>query len=128
MDKTSDMTALPLIIINIVFDYFQIPAHFQTAKIRKREIVQARQVSMYFLRTFTKQTESKIGSYFDRDHATVIHAVKTVNNLYDTDRSFRTDILTLKGKIDKEKTSLELKILQLIDVWFKHSHYDTDNV
>jgi chromosomal replication initiation ATPase DnaA len=123
-----DMTALPLIIINIVFDYFQIPAHFQTAKIRKREIVQARQVSMYFLRTFTNLSQHRVGSYFGKDHATVIHAVKTVNNLYDTDRGFRTDILTLKGKIDREKTSLELKISDLLDVWFKHSHYDTDNV
>ena len=58
-------------------------------KSRKREIVQARQISMYFSKKYTESSLKTIGREFGgRDHSTVIHANQTVANLMDTDPSF----------------------------------------
>ena len=60
-------------------------------KSRKRNIVQARQLSMYFSKKYTKAPLITIGEQCGgKDHATVIHALKTVANLLDTDKQFRT--------------------------------------
>ncbi|MBP5643287.1 MAG: chromosomal replication initiator protein DnaA [Bacteroidales bacterium] len=59
-------------------------------KSRKRNIVQARQLSMYFSKKYTKAPLTVIGEQCGgKDHATVIHALKTVANLLDTDKQFR---------------------------------------
>jgi hypothetical protein len=56
---------------------------------RKREIVECRQLCMYFAKKLTKKSLRTIGWYFGRkDHATVLHAVKTIDNLIETDREF----------------------------------------
>ena len=59
-------------------------------KSRKRNIVQARQLSMYFSKKYTKAPLITIGEQCGgKDHATVIHALKTVANLLDTNKQFR---------------------------------------
>ena len=59
-------------------------------KSRKRNIVQARQLSMYFSKKYTKAPLITIGEQCGgKDHATVIHSLKTVTNLLDTDKQFR---------------------------------------
>jgi len=57
---------------------------------RKRNVVQARQLSMYFAKKYTKASLIVIGEQCGgKDHATVIHSLKTVTNLLDTDKQFR---------------------------------------
>ena len=57
---------------------------------RKRNVVQARQLSMYFAKKYTKASLNVIGEQCGgKDHATVIHSLKTVANLLDTDKDFR---------------------------------------
>ena len=59
-------------------------------KIRKKEIVIARQVAMYFSKGFTNHSLKSIGNHFGgRDHSTVIHAVQSVNDMMDTDNIFK---------------------------------------
>ena len=69
-------------------------------KSRLRELVFTRQLAMYFSDRFTKATQIRIGLYFSRDHATVIHAIKTINNLIDTDRRIREKV---KDYVEKLK-------------------------
>jgi len=70
------------------------------SKTRKREIVQARQVAMYFSKNLTKSSLATIGAQIGgKDHATVLHACKTVNNLIDTDKRFRTQITEIEKKL-----------------------------
>jgi hypothetical protein len=65
---------------------------------RKREIVLVRQVSMYFAKRYSKLSLAKIGQEIGgKDHATVLHACKTVSNLYDTDKLFRLGIDELEN-------------------------------
>jgi chromosomal replication initiator protein len=60
------------------------------SKTRKRHIVQARQLAMFFAKKYTKSSLASIGSQIgDRDHATVLHACKTIDNLLETDKQFK---------------------------------------
>ncbi len=61
----------------MVSDYFQLDMETLKSKTRKSHIVQARQLAMYFAKKFTKASLANIGAQIgDRDHATVLHAVK----------------------------------------------------
>jgi chromosomal replication initiator protein len=72
-----------------VSDYFGIPVDKINSKTRKREVVQARQLTMYFSKKYTKSSLSTIGLHCgNKDHATVLHACRTVSNLKDTDKQF----------------------------------------
>ncbi len=84
-----------------VCDYFNMPINLINSKTRKREIVQARQIAMYFAKSLTKQSLATIGAKIGgKDHATVLHACKTVNNLIDTDKRFQVYINELEKKLD----------------------------
>ena len=84
----------------VVCDYYSIPLDMIQSKTRKREIVQARQIAMFFSKSLTKSSLATIGSKIGgKDHATVLHACKTVNNLIDTDKRFRMQISELEKKL-----------------------------
>ena len=73
----------------VVCDYFDMPMDLLNSKTRKREVVQARQLAMFFSKKLTKNSLARIGKQIgNRDHATVLHAVKTVTNLSETDKTF----------------------------------------
>ena len=59
---------------------------------RQREIARPRQIAMYLSKTLTTRSLPDIGRVFDRDHTTVMHAVKTVESLLKTDKNLAEDI------------------------------------
>ena len=84
----------------IVCDYFDIPIETMKSKTRKREIVQCRQLAMFFSKQMTKNSLAMIGKHCgNKDHATVLHACKTVNNLADTDKRFKGYISDIEKKL-----------------------------
>ena len=84
----------------VVSDYFQMDIDTLQSKTRKRHIVQARQLAMFFAKKFTKASLASIGSQIGkRDHATVLHACKTVDNLSTTDKQFRKYVEDLTKKL-----------------------------
>ncbi|MDG1729066.1 MAG: chromosomal replication initiator protein DnaA [Algibacter sp.] len=84
----------------IVSDYFQMDVDTLQSKTRKRHIVQARQLAMFFAKKLTKASLASIGSQIGkRDHATVLHACKTVDNLSSTDKQFRKYVEDITKKL-----------------------------
>lgn len=84
----------------VVCDYFDMPIELLKSKTRKREVVQARQIAMYFAKKMTKSSLASIGSHCGgKDHATVLHACRTVNNLSETDKQFRLYLEELNKKL-----------------------------
>lgn len=84
----------------IVSDYFQMDVDTLQSKTRKRHIVQARQLAMFFAKKYTKASLASIGSQIGkRDHATVLHACKTVDNLSSTDKQFKKYVDDLTKKL-----------------------------
>jgi len=74
----------------VVSEYFGLSIEEMNSKTRKRNIVQARQLAMYFSKEHTRASLTTIGLQCgNKDHATVLHACKTVKNLLETDKDFK---------------------------------------
>lgn len=83
-----------------VSEYFKVDIESLKDKIRKKEIVIARQVAMYFSKEYTNHSLKAIGYHFGgRDHSTVIHAVQSVNDMIDTNSSFKAQVEELRKKL-----------------------------
>lgn len=83
----------PSMIIAQVCNYFDVPITKVLAKERHHEVVNARQIAMYFIRQMTNKTLRETGELFgSRDHTTVIHSVQTVNDLLKVDKEYRKEI------------------------------------
>jgi len=84
----------------LVCEYFEVPVDMVKSKVRKREIVQARQISMYLAKAHTKSSLKSIGAFFGgRDHSTVIYACQTVEDLIETDKKFKTYVSDIMKKL-----------------------------
>ena len=82
---------------DVVSDFYNVKMDLIQSASRKREIVQARQVTMYFIKNHTELSLSQIGSHVgNRNHATVLHGYNTIKNLAEVDRNFRTDIESIE--------------------------------
>ena len=83
----------------LVCQYFGIDQNRLHEKTKKREIVQVRQLAMYLCRELD-YTHKAIGLQFGgRDHSTVVHAIKSVNNLIETDSNYRNRIADIRRKV-----------------------------
>lgn len=77
-------------IIQIVQNIFGVDNKSFNSKNRKRELVFARSAAMHLCKKYTTQSVSRIGSIIGgRDHATVLHALKSVDDLLETDSDFK---------------------------------------
>lgn len=78
-------------ILKLCCEYYNMPVNLVKSRTRKREIVQVRQIAMTLSMFYTDESQESIGlNYGNYDHATCINARKTVNNLLETDKVFRT--------------------------------------
>jgi chromosomal replication initiator protein len=85
---------------SLVCEYFEVPVDMVKSQTRKREIVQARQISMYLAKAHTKSSLKSIGNFFGgRDHSTVIYACQTVEDLIDTDKKFKNYVADIQKKL-----------------------------
>jgi chromosomal replication initiator protein len=85
-----------------VADHYQIRHSDMTSKRRPNAIAFPRQIAMYLCRNLTRHSLQEIGEAFGgRDHGTVIHAVKTVENLMETDDTVRGSVDFLKTQLSK---------------------------
>ena len=83
-----------------VCKYFDLDPELIHSKSKKQEISQARQIAMYLSRKYTDKSYSNIGEMIGkRDHATVLHACKTVGNWIETDKKFKTCIQEIEQLI-----------------------------
>lgn len=85
----------------VVADFYKIPIEQLKEKTRTRLIVIARQLSMYLAKNICGKSLSEIGRAFGgRDHTTVLHACRTVEDLLQTDPAFRIAAEGIQNKIN----------------------------
>jgi chromosomal replication initiator protein len=85
-----------------VADHFQIRHSDMTSKRRPNNIAIPRQIAMYLSRTLTKHSLQEIGDAFGgRDHGTVIHACKAVDNMMEQDASMRGSVDFLRAQLSR---------------------------
>jgi len=83
----------------MVGEHFGVSTEKINANKRDRDVVQPRQICMFFAKKYTKLPLATIGAHYGgRDHATVLHACRTISNLYETDKKMKIDI----DEIDKK--------------------------
>ena len=91
-------------IINTVCKHFGLEIAAIHTKSRKREVVQARQVAMFLAKQHTDFSTSKIGKFIGgKDHATVLHACKTVKGQCEVDKTFRSDLESIESTLKQKK-------------------------
>ncbi|MCL4113871.1 UNVERIFIED_CONTAM: hypothetical protein GTU68_028208 [Idotea baltica] len=84
----------------LVSEYLKIPVDKIQGKTRKREVVMARQLSMYLAKHHTNSSLKAIGDNFGgRDHSTVIYSCKTVEDLIDTDPLIKDALQELEKQV-----------------------------
>jgi chromosomal replication initiator protein len=77
----------------IVCRYFNLDEALVLTPSRKREIVQARQITMFFAKKYTQASFAHIGKVIGgKDHATVLHACKTIKDQIEINKHFRATI------------------------------------
>ena len=84
----------------LVAEHFEVPAARLQQETRKRNVVIARQLSMYLAKKMTNKSLKSIGEQFGgRDHSTVIYSCKAVQDMMDTDVIFKDTVSELEKKI-----------------------------
>lgn len=91
-----------------------------TCKQRDRELCFTRQCIFYMMRKYTKVSLASIGRLYGKDHSTVLHAEKVINNLIDTDRDIALKIRLYSAKIEMSLIHDYNNLLKDIDECKKH--------
>ncbi len=85
-------------IIDKVCNHFNVSAQDVSGKSRKRDLVVARQVSMYLAQKYTKMPAARIGKLVaGRDHSTVIHSCEKVSERMKIDRKFCDEVNSIEN-------------------------------
>ena len=96
-------------IIEEVASYFRLEKGDLLSRSRKQSVAQARQIAMYLCRTLTEASYAHIGSRFGgRDHSTVIHAYRKIEDALESDPSLQDDVSTLKSNLQNRSLSSSL--------------------
>ena len=84
----------------LVAEHFELPLEKLQSSTRKRNVVIARQLSMYLAKNYTTNSLKSIGHEFGgKDHSTVIYSIKAVKDLMDTDLLFKDTVSQLEKKV-----------------------------
>lgn len=89
-------------ILEIIGDQHNVNPVDLFSEARKREIVDARMQGMVIFYVYLCYTYKRTGNVFRRDHSTVIHAVETTNDLFDSDPVFTRLFVKTLAKVAKE--------------------------
>ena len=83
---------------NVVSNYFNIALSEMLSQRRSRPLARPRQIAMYLAKKMTSRSLPEIGRRFaNRDHTTVIHAVKTITRLSEQDDEMKKNIIQIKS-------------------------------
>ncbi len=87
---------------NVVSNYFNIPLSDMLSQRRSRPLARPRQLAMYLAKKLTTRSLPEIGRRFaNRDHTTVIHAVKTITRLSEQDDEMKKNLNQIKNLLQE---------------------------
>ena len=88
---------------NTVSNFFSIPLAEMLSQRRSRPLARPRQIAMFLAKKMTTRSLPEIGRRFaNRDHTTVIHAVKTITRISEKDDEMKKNINHLKSLLLEE--------------------------
>ena len=85
---------------NLVASHFNLSIQELLSPRRSRSLARPRQIAMYLAKQYTTNSLPDIGRKFsNRDHTTVIHAVKKINELIKNDNEIKESVIEIKKKL-----------------------------
>lgn len=91
-------------ILETVCHHFNVSPQNVFSRSRKRDLVQVRQISMYFAQKYTKMPASRIGQLIgNRDHSTVVHSCATVEQRLKVDKAFSAALASIESSFKLKK-------------------------
>ncbi|MCI5221473.1 MAG: chromosomal replication initiator protein DnaA [Candidatus Electrothrix sp. AR4] len=89
------------LIRDVISSQYRIPIEELTSRSRKRAVSFPRQIAMYLTRKYTEESLAGIGSLYNRDHSTVMYAIKVINRDIIKKTSVKQQVEMLTDKIKK---------------------------
>lgn len=89
-------------IVKAVSDFYNVSVEEMTGRVRKKEIVEPRQVAMFLIREILEMSYPHIGEKMGRDHTTAIHAVEKISQEINKNSSLSQKINLIKELVFKE--------------------------
>ena len=101
-EKKVDLFRPGLIYINwVVSKFYDVnPLEVREGNSRKRTLTKPRQVAHYISQSLFKYTYGSIGEFYNKDHSTIMHSVKTVENEISTNKAFKIEIAIIINKLN----------------------------
>lgn len=84
---------------DLIGSQYRVSAEELRSRSRKRSVAFPRQVAMYLTRKYTDKSLADIGSIYNRDHSTVLHAIKTITRDMSQQTSVREQVERLCAKL-----------------------------
>lgn len=86
-------------IMEIVANYYDLTVLDIRGKKRTQSIAIARQIAMYLSTQYTRLSTTQIGKYFNKEHATILHAAKTIKKRMDVDKKLKSEVINIENRI-----------------------------
>jgi chromosomal replication initiator protein len=87
----------------IVSDYYGVSLPDLLGRSRQKRLVRARQMALYFCRIYTEKTMVELGRLFQRSHASVVHALQTLERDRKTQPRVAQELQLLEDKLAQAK-------------------------
>lgn len=91
-------------ILEKVCNHFNVSQAAVNSKSRRQNVVEVRQLAMYFAQKYTKMPASRIGKLVgNRDHSTVIHSCSKIESRLKIDKAFQAEISSIENSFKLKK-------------------------
>ena len=105
-EKRPELTFLD--IQRVVADDYDLRLTDMTSKERPQSVALPRQIAMFLCRTLTNGSLPEIATAFEKTHATIVHACKTIPGRMETDRELKRRVEVIVEKLGRDPSSLLL--------------------
>jgi hypothetical protein len=120
LTRQQELMLVPYI-INYVGEYFNANVGYTLNKARDKDAIHHKYICIYLITENTKYLSLKeIGGYFEKDHSSIIHARKRINNYLFYDSDIRREIFEIQTKIN---ITIENLINNIFDLKVEHEFY-----
>ncbi|MEN3044092.1 MAG: chromosomal replication initiator protein DnaA [Candidatus Hydrothermales bacterium] len=91
----------PQDVLMTVSEYYNLPKTEIMSKKQKKELVQARQISMFIMKNVFNMPIVEIARFFGKDHTTVLHAIEKVESLLNKDEKLKNEIFDIEKMLKR---------------------------
>ena len=89
-------------VLTCVADHRKVGKDILLSPNRQQWVSDSRFIAIVLIHKYTPMTQAAIGRLFNRDHGTIIHALRAADKLVSTNAAFRRDMETVESEVFKQ--------------------------